>query len=169
MLGRLHSVWNDERGFSLAELMLVIVIMGIVFGIASSSWFGAIESRRVDSATNQVVADLRLAHTQATNRLIDSTFDVTSANSSTYTIESAGDLDARTLPGDDQGTPKTKIVADTTIVFTPDGAAEIDPAEDIGDITVAAISDDGLPCHEIEVNPITSTVEILSDEESDDC
>ena len=150
-----QRTWEDERGFSLAELMLVIVIMGIVFAIASSSWFGAIESRRVDSATNQVVADLRLANTQATNRLVDSTFDVPSANSSTYTIEVAGDTDTRTLPGDDQGTPKTKIVADTTIVFKPDGTAEIDPA---GDITVAALDND--PAHTIEVNPTTSRIEV---------
>jgi len=43
--------------------------MGIVFAIASSTWFGIVESRRVDSATNQVLADLRLAHSTATNRL----------------------------------------------------------------------------------------------------
>jgi len=49
--------------------VITIVIMGILFGIATSSWFGVIESRAVDSATNQLAADLRLAHTSATNRL----------------------------------------------------------------------------------------------------
>ncbi|MGI8519597.1 MAG: pilus assembly FimT family protein [Actinomycetota bacterium] len=157
MVGRLRRLRGDERGFTLAELMVVIIIMGIVFTTASFTWFGAIESRRVDSATNQVVADLRLAHTQATNHLTDSTFIVT-ANSSTYTIESAGDTDTRTLPGDDQGTPKTKIVAATMIVFKPDGTAEIDPA---GDITVAALDND--PAHTIEVNPVTSRVQVQVD------
>jgi len=62
---------EDERGFTLVELMLVILIMGIVFAIASSTWFGAIESRKADSATNQVLADLRHANSKATNRLED--------------------------------------------------------------------------------------------------
>ena len=62
---------EDERGFTLIEVMVIIIIMGIVFAIASSTWFGVVESRRVDSATNQLAADLRLAHTSATNRLVD--------------------------------------------------------------------------------------------------
>ena len=162
MPGRLRSVWSDERGFSLAELMLVILIMVIVFGIASPTFFGAIESRRVDSATNQVVADLRLAQSQATNRLIDSSFEVLSANPSTYTIEVDGNTETRTLPGDDQGTPKTKIVAatDITITFHSDGSAEIDPA---GNITVTTTDDDpDDPAHTIQINPITSRVRIVS-------
>src|SRR5215211_1974547 len=113
--------------------------MVIVFGIASSTWFRVVESRRVDSATNQVVADLRLAHTQAKNRLIDTSFVVPSADSSTYQVGPAGDLETRNLPGDDQGTPETKILVATTITFHSDGSAEITPA---GDITVATIDED---------------------------
>ena len=66
-----QGAWEDERGFTLIEVIVTIIIMGIVFAIASSIWFGVVESRRVDSATNQLAADLRLAHTRATNRLED--------------------------------------------------------------------------------------------------
>ena len=151
---------EDERGFTLIEVMVTIVIMGIVFAIASSFWFKMAESRRVDSATNQVVADLRLAHTQATNRLTDSSFIVPSADSSTYQVGQVGppeDLETRNLPGDDQGTPKTKIAAATTITFHAEGGAEIDPA---GDIFVAAT--DGDPDHRINVNTVTSRVKVVS-------
>src|SRR5215204_3445413 len=96
---------EDERGFTLIEVIITTILMLIVFGIASSTWFKVAESRRVDSATNQVVADLRLAHTQATNRLTESSFIVPSADSSTYEIGPDGDLETMTLPGDDQGTP----------------------------------------------------------------
>jgi prepilin-type N-terminal cleavage/methylation domain-containing protein len=65
----LHGLWRSERGFTLLELMTTITILMIVLAIASSTWFGVVESRRVDSATNQVAADLRLAHSAATNRL----------------------------------------------------------------------------------------------------
>lgn len=49
--------------------MTTIVIIGIVFAIATSSWSGLVEGRRVTSATNQLAADMRLAHTKATNQL----------------------------------------------------------------------------------------------------
>jgi type IV fimbrial biogenesis protein FimT len=65
---RRRSSWEHQRGFTLLELLITIIVMGIVLAIASSTWFGAIESRRVDSATNQVAADLRLAYSRATNR-----------------------------------------------------------------------------------------------------
>ena len=55
---------KDERGFTLVEVWLRIIVMGIVFAVASSTWFGVVESRRVDSATNQVAADMRMAHTR---------------------------------------------------------------------------------------------------------
>ena len=61
---RHQGALEDERGFTLVELLAVIIIMGIVLSIASSTWFRVVESRRVDSATNQLAADLRLAHTR---------------------------------------------------------------------------------------------------------
>src|SRR5215217_9470785 len=77
---------ENEHGFTLVELMITVIIMGIVFAIASSTWFGAIESRKADSATNQVLADLRHANSKATNRLEDYGFRRPPANSTTYEI-----------------------------------------------------------------------------------
>jgi prepilin-type N-terminal cleavage/methylation domain-containing protein len=152
--------WKDERGFTLVEVMVVIILMLIVFGIASSTWFRVAESRRVDSATNQVVADLRLAHTQAKNRLIETSFVVLSADSSTYQVGPAEDLETRNLPGDDQGTPKTKILDATTITFHSNGSAEIDPA---GNIMVTTTDDDpDDPVHTINVNTVTSRVKVVN-------
>jgi prepilin-type N-terminal cleavage/methylation domain-containing protein len=64
-----HDSWYGEQGFTLVEVMVVIVLMGIVLGIASSSWFGIVESNRVTSAANQLGSDMRLAHTKSTNQL----------------------------------------------------------------------------------------------------
>ena len=67
----LHGFLQSERGFTLAEVLVVILIMGILAAAAMSFWWPVVEGRRVDSATNQVASELHRAHTSATNRLED--------------------------------------------------------------------------------------------------
>ena len=50
---------------------MTIAILGILIAIAVVIWLGILEQRRVDAATNQLVSDLRLAHSSATNQLTD--------------------------------------------------------------------------------------------------
>src|SRR5215217_2442648 len=95
-----QRAWQHEHGFTLMEVMATIIIMGLVFAIASSTWFGVVESRRVDSATNQLAADLRLAHTTATNRLEQWQVIIPVPGSSTYTIGPTGSPSSRDLDDD---------------------------------------------------------------------
>ncbi|HZY57775.1 MAG TPA: prepilin-type N-terminal cleavage/methylation domain-containing protein [Rubrobacteraceae bacterium] len=62
---------SDEGGFTLPEALTTIAILGVLLAIGIMSWLSILERRRVDAATNQLVADLRLAHTNATNQLTD--------------------------------------------------------------------------------------------------
>jgi prepilin-type N-terminal cleavage/methylation domain-containing protein len=95
---RRRGSWRCERGFTLPELMITIVLLGILLAIASSTWFGVVESRRVDSATNQMVSDLRLAHSRATNRLASWRVEI-DAGTRNYRIgPSGGTLYPRSLP-----------------------------------------------------------------------
>jgi prepilin-type N-terminal cleavage/methylation domain-containing protein len=68
---RYAGIWRDERGFTLPELMTTIVILAILIAIGVIVLLGILERRKVDAATNQLKADMRLAHTSATNQLTD--------------------------------------------------------------------------------------------------
>jgi len=167
-----------ERGFTLPEVLIVILIMGILFGIATSTWFGVVESRAVDSATNQVAADLRLAHTRATNQLVDHgvATDLTyfglplpagipAADYYLVRIPSSGgialsDITGRALP--DEGA-QVEIDPSTPLAFRfrPDGTAQaVGPGVTTVRVHVAGEPYDSNPRHDIEVNTTTSRVRI---------
>ena len=162
---RRQGPWKDERGFTLVEVLIVIVIMGIVLAIATSSWFGAVESRKVDSATNQVAADLRLAHSQATNRLADSDFTtpdptppVGAVPLSTYELGPAGAVGSDRLPDG------TQIVAATNIRFKADGSVQVmsGPAAAGGIIMITVRSSkDATNNHAIRIYTTTSRIEVV--------
>jgi prepilin-type N-terminal cleavage/methylation domain-containing protein len=68
---KLAGVREDERGFTLQELLTTIAILGILIAIAVIVFLALLERWRVEAAASQFAADLRLAHTRATNQLTD--------------------------------------------------------------------------------------------------
>jgi hypothetical protein len=139
--------------------------MGIVLAIASSFWFGVVEDRRVDSATNQMVSELHFAHNSSTNRLEDWKVDL-QANSGTYQVGPCPDpgVCAAPLPpaserSFEEGTevrPSGGGMVEE-VVFEPNGDAQITGADRI---RIAAA--DGAPCHEIGINEATSRVRVFT-------
>ena len=168
---------DDESGFTLVELTIVIILMGVVFAVASSTWFGAIESRKVDSATNQLAADLRQAHTRATNRLADQTVTL-STESSEYTItirsedtdddlddapdeevvtDDLDDCDDEDVAAGDCADEDVVVVnTDASVLFSADGSAVVTGANPIR----VESSKDDTKYHEIHINTTTSRIEI---------
>ncbi len=73
----MYAVWSkldareDERGFTLTELLATIAILAILIAIAVIVFLYLLERWRVDAATRQLVGDLRRAHGSATNQLTD--------------------------------------------------------------------------------------------------
>ena len=68
---KLGDAKEDERGFTLQELLTTIAIVGILIAIAVIVFLALLERWRVDAATKQLVGDLRRAHGSATNELTD--------------------------------------------------------------------------------------------------
>jgi type II secretion system protein H len=143
---------EDERGFTLVEVMIVIILMGIVFAIASSTWFGVTESRRVDSATNQLAADLRLAHSRAMNRLTPQTVTLT-GGSSDYTMTGGDTRDLDEVTGGDLVEVNTSV----TVVFNADGSAVVTGPNPIA----VEASNDATNNHTIGINTATSRIQVV--------
>jgi prepilin-type N-terminal cleavage/methylation domain-containing protein len=162
----LHGFWQSERGFTLVEVLVTILIMGILVAIASSTWFGLVENRRVEGAANQMASELRRAHSSATNRLENWQVDPI-VNTRGYRIGPCADPCAAPL---DPASPSTQNQSleegtlfkppgsVTRVVFEPNGDAEIIGSEDER-IKVAAA--DGAPCHDIDINEATSRIRII--------
>jgi prepilin-type N-terminal cleavage/methylation domain-containing protein len=164
----LQGLWHTERGFTFVELMVTILIMGILAAIAMSFWWNVVDSRRVDSATNQLAADMRLAHTTATNRLAPQEVSLVTG-SSEYSMTGAPFRDLDEDPDQDVTIVDNMIVDGTvtspvTITFCSNGSVVIPPSlcsPPGPPITIEVRSAaDNDPCHEIEVNTVTSRIEI---------
>ncbi len=166
---------GSEKGFTLPEVLVTILVLGILAGIAIPSLWSVVESRRVDSATNQMVGDLRLAHSKTSSRLATHRVCFPSS-SATYQIgpqtgpgACAGTLETRHLPdGTETGTtiispPAIAFCADGTLEAPPTGAVcpggTAAPSPDPGDtVTITVRSGGGEPSTDIEVNKVTSRV-----------
>lgn len=159
----------DERGFTLVEVLTTITIMGILFAIATSSWQGIVESRRVTSAANQLTANLRLTHSKSTNQLKE--YAVVTDPSSYSGLAALGSADYYVVPLTSDGLPElTKVErkeldeADRVEVsgfgarFSSDGSASALAAGTTA--TVDLKDQTGAPSHVVQLNTTTSRVKI---------
>lgn len=153
-----RALGKNERGFTLPEVMITIVFIGIVMAIASSTWFGVVESRAMGSATNQLASDLRLAHSSAANRLVGYQVVLTTG-SSTYQIGPSGALRTRTLPDN------TSAGTTATVTFCSNGRASASTSDCTNDsepsITLQVRATDGSPSHNVELVPATSRMRVV--------
>lgn len=96
----IHSL----RGFTLIELIIVIILLGIIGAIASTRLTDISSNMRVSSAINQIISDIELtkelALAKSSNMTI--TFDI---NLEEYTIRENGSL-VIDYPGGENGVIK---------------------------------------------------------------
>jgi prepilin-type N-terminal cleavage/methylation domain-containing protein len=154
-MGRRLGLRKHEHGFTLTEVLVTIILMGIVFAIASSTWIRVVESRNVDSATNQVAADLRLASTSASNRLIPWRVALTDGSQSYQLIK----LSTPTVTTTHWLPDGTEIGTTIIVEFAADGSATVITGS--GN-TIVVRSTDGSPQHTIDFNLATSRIKVVS-------
>jgi prepilin-type N-terminal cleavage/methylation domain-containing protein len=62
---------DDNRGYTLPEVLAAVAIAGVLAAIAVIILLALLERWRVEAAADQLAADMRLAHTSATQQLTD--------------------------------------------------------------------------------------------------
>ncbi len=60
-----HRERNDKRGFTLVELVIVVLIMGILASVVAPKYAHTLQRYRAETAANRVKADLGLAREHA--------------------------------------------------------------------------------------------------------
>lgn len=68
---KIAHVYEDERGYTLPEVVTAVTIMSIILTIGIIVLLALLERWRVEAAADQFAADLRLAHTRSTEQLTD--------------------------------------------------------------------------------------------------
>ena len=63
--------WKDQRGYTLPEVLTAVAIAGLLLVISVIILLALLERWRVEAAAEQIAADMRLAHANATNQLTD--------------------------------------------------------------------------------------------------
>lgn len=56
---------RSTEGFTLLEMLVVIIMIGVMFAIAAPSWVAFLNNQRVNTARNQVFETLRAAQSEA--------------------------------------------------------------------------------------------------------
>lgn len=116
----------DNRGFTLTELMVVVVIAGVMATIAIPSYISYLPHLRLNAATRDLISDLRLARQLAVSKNTPYTVDFVSSKryqitggTTVKTVDLVNvDIDDDPLPSDFQFTPFGTITAQITVPLT---------------------------------------------------
>jgi prepilin-type N-terminal cleavage/methylation domain-containing protein len=131
---------HRRRGFTLTELMIVVVLMGLMAAMAGprmARWVQTIGQR---GAFNQLISDLSLARIQAVRQGTTVSLNVIDANSYDVTVDAFGANPARVLKRVDldQTYPGTTLdPASGRIAFDSRGTLRASPVSTITQVTLA--------------------------------
>lgn len=103
---------KHESGFTIIELMIVIVVIAIIIAIAAPSFQKMLERNRLKSAVEEVKSDLQLAKSEAIKRSTNVSFSLTTGTPWSYTVDS---IPVKTVSGDQfEG---VSVASNTTTTF----------------------------------------------------
>ena len=119
MRNKLKKIWNKEDGFTLVELLGVIVILGLIVALAIPAIGNVVSKARVDTAAAQkeLVIDAAQMYVIDGNELKQNKITSTELIAAGY-LEDKKDLSGYTVTVTKEG-KKEKYTADKTSVAPP--------------------------------------------------
>lgn len=99
MTRQIQHCAKDEAGFSFAELMVVIALIGILSAIALPSLLGNLPEKRLKNAARNLYSDMQRARLQAVNlnKTVTATFNADGSYNLTFIEEVGGKKETRTI------------------------------------------------------------------------
>ncbi|MEG3866755.1 GspH/FimT family pseudopilin [Microcoleus sp. Z1_B2] len=120
---------KDDGGFTLLEVLVIALIIGIFSSIAAPSWLGFINRQRVRTVNDRVFQSLRLAQSEArrTKSTVTVTFNPTDPPTVTFTPPLATGGSTQTLDGGGEIKPGTiALTVNTPAPTTPPNSIVFD-------------------------------------------
>ena len=106
---------RSEAGFSLAEMLVVIVIIGLAAAVFVPNVGTFYKAYRVRSAADQISSHMRTARQIAVTQHLPVTFTINPSPANTYSF-------SYTLPGKPMTTQTFTLYKEVTVTNTPTGA-----------------------------------------------
>lgn len=117
---------ENSSGFTLLEVLVVVVIVGILGAIAAPGWLGFVQRQRMNTVRNDLLGALRNAQTEATNRQESRKVTFSSTDLSlTVSSTAATTGGAVTTLGSGEAGSEIQLVASSPVVFDYDGRVNV--------------------------------------------
>jgi type IV fimbrial biogenesis protein FimT len=132
-----------QRGFTLIELMVVVSLLAVLLGVGVPSFRATIESNRITTVTNDLVAALQYARSEAVRTGVNHTVCASSNQSTCSGAWANGWIVTRT-PANAAGVVKVWPAAREGVVIADPGVVVYTP---LGNVTAAR-------CFQIDLNTL---------------